>query len=89
MVTNLFVGHANLVSGRTVVVAQRILEEIFSEQEMLIIHKVHLEMSRSNPAEDLVHEMTPSMMCDETVPNNEIIIVDDEDNTAWWQRCET
>ncbi|VVB04877.1 unnamed protein product [Arabis nemorensis] len=65
-----------LITGRTIPAAQRALEEIFTEEEMLAIYRVHLEMLYSNPLPnplvDTVHQYSSA--------GNEIIILDNDED---------
>ncbi|VVA97956.1 unnamed protein product [Arabis nemorensis] len=57
-------------------------EEIFNEEEMLVIHRVHLEMMRSNLETSTVQDIMPALLCNEISPNNEIIVVEDDDDAV-------
>ncbi|CAN6872926.1 unnamed protein product [Brassica oleracea] len=59
--------------GEAVVASQAVLEEYFNDQEMMVIHRVHLEMEK----EKLKLE---NQRCYELVHGNEIIVIDDTDS---------
>ncbi|VVB04361.1 unnamed protein product [Arabis nemorensis] len=66
-----------LTTGPTLVGTRGALEEIFTEAEMLILHRVHMEMTRSHPNTNLIDNLTSDMVIDETLSRNEVIDVDD------------
>lgn len=59
-----------------------LLEEVFNEEEMLIIHRAHLKMTHANMIGLFGHGMTPNLVCNEAIPRNEIMIVDDDEDTT-------
>ncbi|CAN6840925.1 unnamed protein product [Brassica oleracea] len=59
--------------GKAVVASQAVLEEYFNDQEMMVIHRVHLEMEK----EKLELENQRSY---ELVYGNKIIVIDDTDS---------
>ncbi|CAN6906453.1 unnamed protein product [Brassica oleracea] len=59
--------------GEAVVASQAVLEEYFNDQEMMVIHSVHLEMEKAKL--DLENQQ-----CCELVHGNEIIVIDDTDS---------
>ncbi|CAN6924700.1 unnamed protein product [Brassica oleracea] len=59
--------------GEAVVASQAVLEEYFNDQEMMVIHRVHLEMEKAKL--DLENQR-----CYELVHGNEIIVIDDTDS---------
>ncbi|KFK30248.1 hypothetical protein AALP_AA7G236800 [Arabis alpina] len=61
-----------LVTGRHIVGVQRVLEEIFTEQEMQILHRVHFEMLYSNPVQEIPYVPPP--------PNVTHVITQNEGN---------
>lgn len=72
-----------MISSPTILATQSVLEEILTKEQMLVIHRLHMEMTRSNPVDvpGFVHNNTPTMMCDEIVTGNEIIVVEDDEDT--------
>ncbi|KAL0759195.1 hypothetical protein Bca101_075345 [Brassica carinata] len=59
--------------GEAVVASQAVLEEYFNDQEMMVIHRVHLEMEKAKL--DLENQQ-----CYELVHGNKIIVIDDTDS---------
>ncbi|KAJ4876226.1 Uncharacterized protein Rs2_41244 [Raphanus sativus] len=59
--------------GETVVASQNTLEKYFDEQEMMVIHRVHLEMEKAKL--DLENQQ-----CYDLIHGNEIIIINDTDS---------
>ena len=55
------------------VASQAMLDEYFNDQEMMVIHRVHLEMEKAKL--DLENQR-----CYELVHGNEIIVIDDTDS---------
>lgn len=62
--------------------AQSALEEIFTELEMLIMHRVNLEMIYSNPLNQMVGDVAPDLMCNETPAEKEIIVLHGDEDTV-------
>ncbi|KAG2266065.1 hypothetical protein Bca52824_073144 [Brassica carinata] len=61
--------------GEAVVASQAVLEEYFNDQEMMVIHTVHLEMEKAKL--DLENQQ-----CYQLVHGNEIIVIDDTDSDS-------
>ncbi|KAL0827500.1 hypothetical protein Bca101_051178 [Brassica carinata] len=61
--------------GEAVVASQAVLEEYFNDQEMMVIHRVHLEMEKAKL--DLEDQQ-----CYQLVHGNEIIVIDDTDSDS-------
>ncbi|CAF2085879.1 BnaA06g20260D [Brassica napus] len=61
--------------GEAVVASQAVLEEYFNDQEMMVNHRVHLEMEKAKL--DLENQR-----CYELVHGNEIIVIDDTDSDS-------
>jgi len=61
--------------GEAVVASQAVLEEYFNDQEMMVIHRVHLEMEKAKL--DLENQQ-----CYQLVHGNEIIVIDDTDSDS-------
>ncbi|CAG7870132.1 unnamed protein product [Brassica rapa] len=61
--------------GDAVVASQAVLEESFNDQEMMVNHRVHLEMEKAKL--DLENQR-----CYELVHGNEIILIDDTDSDS-------
>ncbi|CAN7054499.1 unnamed protein product [Brassica oleracea var. botrytis] len=59
--------------GEAVVASQAMLDEYFNDQEMMVIHRVHLEMEKAKL--DLENQR-----CYELVHGNGIIVIDDTDS---------
>ncbi|KAL0722706.1 hypothetical protein Bca4012_037305 [Brassica carinata] len=59
--------------GETVVASQAVLEEYFNDQEMMVIHRVHLKMEKAKLELE-------NQRCYELVHGNEIIVIDDTDS---------
>ncbi|KAJ4885614.1 hypothetical protein Rs2_35707 [Raphanus sativus] len=59
--------------GETVVASQDTLEKYFDDQEMMVIHRVHLEMEKAKL--DLENQQ-----CYDLIHGNEIIIINDTDS---------
>ncbi|KAG2328265.1 hypothetical protein Bca52824_010993 [Brassica carinata] len=57
----------------TVVASQAVLEEYFNDQEMMVIHRVHLKMEKAKLELE-------NQRCYELVHGNEIIVIDDTDS---------
>lgn len=57
------------------VASQAVLEEYFNDQEMMVNHRVHLEMEKAKL--DLENQR-----CYELVHGNEIIVIDDTDSDS-------
>ncbi|KAL0655905.1 hypothetical protein Bca4012_076489 [Brassica carinata] len=61
--------------GEAVVASKAVLEEYFNDQEMMVIHRVHLEMEKAKL--DLENQQ-----CYQLVHGNEIIVIDDTDSDS-------
>ncbi|CAN7084930.1 unnamed protein product [Brassica oleracea var. botrytis] len=61
--------------GEAVIASQAMLEEYFNDEEMMVIHRVHLEMKRAKL--DLENQR-----CYQLVHGNEIIVIDDTDSDS-------
>ena len=57
------------------IASQAMLEEYFNDEEMMVIHRVHLEMKRAKL--DLENQR-----CYQLVHGNEIIVIDDTDSDS-------
>ena len=57
------------------VASKAVLEEYFNDQEMMVIHRVHLEMEKAKL--DLENQQ-----CYQLVHGNEIIVIDDTDSDS-------
>ncbi|VVB01253.1 unnamed protein product [Arabis nemorensis] len=71
---------SNLITEPTIIGAQSVLEEIFTEEQMVTVYRVHLERLYSNPIQ------YPQQLPRQNFPaaNPEIIVldVDDDSNTG-------
>ncbi|KAH0873740.1 hypothetical protein HID58_071102, partial [Brassica napus] len=61
--------------GEAVIASQAMLEEYFNDEEMMVIHRVHLEMKKAKL--DLENQR-----CYQLVHGNEIIVIDDTDSDS-------
>ncbi|CAN6934447.1 unnamed protein product [Brassica oleracea] len=61
--------------GEAVIASQAVLEEYFNDEEMMVIHRVHLEMKKAKL--DLENQR-----CYQLVHGNEIIVIDDTDSDS-------
>ncbi|CAN6871480.1 unnamed protein product [Brassica oleracea] len=61
--------------GEAMVASKAVLEEYFNDQEMMVIHRVHLEMEKAKL--DLENQQ-----CYQLVHGNEIIVIDDTDSDS-------
>ncbi|WZZ67929.1 hypothetical protein YC2023_079299 [Brassica napus] len=61
--------------GEAEVASQAVLEEYFNDQEMMVFHRVHLEMERAKLN-------LKNQRCYQLVHGNEIIVIDDTDSDS-------
>ncbi|CAN6937378.1 unnamed protein product [Brassica oleracea] len=61
--------------GEAVVASQAVLEEYFNDQEMMVFHRVHLEMEKAKLN-------LKNQRCYQLVHGNEIIVIDDTDSDS-------